>query len=1119
MLRIHRAERADALVRGLGELLTTPPDDPFTADVVAVPSRGVERWISQALSVSLGAQRGRADGVCANVVFPSPTRLVADVVASVGGFARDDDPWSPRRLTWPLLEVIGLSLHEPWCLTLRRHLLDADGVDQGRRVQVALHLAGLFSSYASQRPRLLLDWASGDDTDGAGAPLADDLRWQAELWRRLRAEIGEPSPAERVDDVCARLRVDATLVDLPARLSLFGLTRLTADELQVLDALAAHRDVHLWLPHPSHASWARLAGTTAPALARRVHDTSADLADHPLLRSLGREAREMQLVVGAHVTPADDVHLDLDHDAPGLLGALQRDVHLDRVPDGSHVLDLADRSVQVHACHGRQRQVEVLRETVLGLLEDDPTLEPRDVLVMCPDIEAYAPLLSAAFGLADTATDEVHPGHRLTVRLADRSLRQTNPVLAVVARVLDLADGRMTASDLLDLAAAAPVRSRFRLDDEDLERVGDWVRRSGVRWGLDAEGRTPFGLGGVPQNTWQTGLDRIMVGVTMDEDELRTVGLALPLDDLDSNEIDLAGRLAELVDRVGHAVRSLHREQTPAQWLDALVAVVDDLTHAPPRDDWQTAQARRQLADSLVAPDGGSAPVRLRLADVRALLARGLEGRPTRANFRTGHLTICTMVPMRSVPHRVVCLLGLDDGVFPRGTRVDGDDVLGRSPVVGERDPRAEDRQLFLDAVLAARERLVVLHTGADERTGALRPPAVPVGELLDVLDLTATAPSGRVRDHVVVRHPLQPFDARNFTDGALGHPGPFSFDRASFTGSDALRHDRPPVPGFLPGPLPVGEPGDVALDDLVRFLEHPVRQFLRGRLGLTLLAEEDEPDDALPVEIDSLQQWSVGDRLLAAGLAGTPDSAAVTAEWLRGTLPPGALGRELVAPIQQDAARLVADTTGLRAGEPRAVDLGLVLPDGTRLDGTVPRVHGSQVVRVEYSRLGPKHRLRAWVQLLALAAAEPGTPWTAATVGRGRGGSSMARLVAPPEDVARRLLWSLVRLFREGQAGPVPFSPKTSALYAEKRERGTNPHLSVEAARSQWRKTYDRREIGDFDDAFHRLVWGDAQIEALLVEPPDPSDADWPDEPHRFGQVARRVWSPLLAVETRHDR
>jgi exodeoxyribonuclease V gamma subunit len=300
-------------------------------------------------------------------------------------------------------------------------------------------------------------------------------------------------------------------------------------------------------------------------------------------------------------------------------------------------------------------------------------------------------------------------------------------VLGVAARLLELADARLTASEVLDLVALPPVRRRFRLDDDALERVGDWVRRAGVRWGLDADARGAYGLAGLAQNTWERGLDRILAGVVMDEEDLRTVGSALPLDDVDSTEIDLAGRLTEMLDRISAALDALHREQALETWIAALDDAVDSLVDVAPSDAWQVTQAKAVLASAVASANGRGATT-LRLSDVRALLGDRLRGRPTRANFRTGHLTICTMVPMRSVPHRVVCLLGLDDGVFPRGTRIDGDDVLARRPRVGERDRRSEDRQLFLDAILAAKEKLVVLYTGADERTGAERPPAVPLG-------------------------------------------------------------------------------------------------------------------------------------------------------------------------------------------------------------------------------------------------------------------------------------------------------------------------------------------------------------------------------------------------------
>ncbi|MGZ4502257.1 MAG: exodeoxyribonuclease V subunit gamma [Nocardioidaceae bacterium] len=1109
-LSIHRSERADALVRGLGAMLAATPADPFSADLVAVPSRGVERWIAQSLSTTLGAASGSADGVCANVAFPAPCGLVAEAVAVATGIDPETDPWAEHRLTWALLDVIDACAGEDWCRTLGRHLgLVGGRVDQGRRVAVAQKLAGLFTGYAAQRPAMLREWAAGQDTDGAGSPLGEDVAWQAELWRRLRAAVGVASPAERVEDACARLREDPGLVDLPERLSIFGPTRITADQIAVLEALAEHRDVHLWLPHPSYALWDRVAAAR-PALSSRRDDPTADLPRHPLLGSCGRDAREMQVRLAA--APVADEHLPGAASPGTLLGRLQQDIREDRAPGADHPLADDDRSVQVHACHGRQRQVEVLREVLLGLMEDDPTLEPRDIIVMCPDIESYAPLISAAFGLAvDDAFDEVHPGHRLRVRLADRSLRQTNPVLTFVGRLLDLADARLTVSEVLDLAAMPAVRARFGFDDDELERLGDWVRRSGVRWGLDAEARAPYRLDGVRQNTWQTGLDRVLVGVAMDEDDLRTVGMALPLDDVDSNEADLAGRLAELVDRLALAVAALTGRQPLTAWVEALLTAVDDLTWAPPYDEWQTSEARRELTDALGAAGDRADTVPLTLNDVRAVLAHRLRGRPTRANFRTGQLTMCTMVPMRSVPHRVVCLLGVDDGVFPRGTHADGDDVLARTPRVGERDPRSEDRQLFLDAVLAAGERLVVLYTGADERTGAERPPAVPLGELLDVLDRTARVP---VRSRILVRHPLQPFDARNFVDSALGVSGPFSFDTASYDGARALLGDRRPRPPFLAEPLPDDGVGDtVELEALVAFLEHPAKAFLRRRLGLSAVAEEEEPADALPVELDHLARWGIGDRLLTAGLAGVDREQAVRAEWLRGDLPPGPLGNAVVAPLADDVEALVTKTAGLRAGTPESLDVAVDLDCGIRLVGTVPGVYGDRVVRVVYSRLGAKHRLRAWVYLLMLVASRPDRTWAAATVGRGRSDPMMSCLVAPPAEVAREVLGELVALYRAGQREPLPLAPKTSCSYAEKRRAGSPVKASQAKAATEWRKNFDGRDIGEYDDADHARVWGDAPFQALLTG--HAREGAWAEEDTWFGQLARTVWDPLLTAET----
>jgi exodeoxyribonuclease V gamma subunit len=377
----------------------------------------------------------------------------------------------------------------------------------------------------------------------------------------------------------------------------------------------------------------------------------------------------------------------------------------------------------------------------------------------------------------------------------------------------------------------------------------------------------------------------------------------------------------------------------------------------------------------------------------------------------------------------------------------------------------------------------------------------VPLGELLDLLP------------DVVVRHPLQPFDARNFVAGALGEPGPFSFDASARAGAQALLEPRLARGAFLGGALPARDDRAVELDDLVRFLEHPVRAFLRQRLGLATVDEGEETDDAIPVEVKGLADWGVGDRLLRAGLSGVGRDEAVRAERLRGELPPGALGDAVVTPLARDVEDLVSKTAGLRAGPAEALDVTVDLPDGSRLSGTVPGVHDDRIVRVEYSRLGAKHRVRAWVQLLALVAGRPGRDWRAATVGRGSDGPAMAALAPPAPEDALAALTTLVGLYRRGLCEPLPLAPKTSCVYAERRRAGSPPAGAVAKAAGQWRRSLnDGREIGDFDDAEHRRVWGDARL-ADLLEPSRPGEP-FADEPHRFGQLARQVWDPLLGHE-----
>ena len=1156
MLVVHRAERADGLADALAALLAEPLADEFAAEVVAVPTRGMERWITQRMSAVLGSSTGHADGVCANVTFPFPHRLVSDAVAAASGIDPAADPWLPERATWPLLEVVQESLGEPWLASLAIYLGAAqdppDPVRRARRLGAMRHLAELFDRYSLHRPEMLAAWLAGRDLDAVGAALPDGALWQAELWRRLRARIGLAGPAERRERAYARLDEDPGLADLPGRISLFGLTRLPAGQLQILRALARGRDVHLFLLHPSAALWDAVAaartvsgGGQARRISRRAEDPTAELPANRLLASWGRDAREMQLVLQEGQHPHEHRHHGSAPAVTTLLGRIQNDVRVDRAPpgapfpgqsDGRPALDPDDRSIEVHSCHGRARQVEVIRDAILHALAEDETLEPRDMIVMCPDIETFAPLVQATFGAGEPASDEEEDGAAvppdqlrpvdLRVRLADRSLRQTNAVLGVVSQLLELAEQRLTASQVLDLADRGPVRHRFRLDDDDLARLQDWISQSGIRWGLDAAHRAPFKLEALPHGTWRSGLERLLLGVTMTEDGQRCFQDVLPLDDVDSRSIDLAGRFAELIARLRDAIDSFSEPKSLAEWSGAIGDAADALTETGPRERWQRAELQRvldEMVDEAAGRAAGSSASDLAPAEVRAYLAERLQGRPTRANFRTGHLTVCTLMPMRSVPHRVVCLLGLDDGAFPRKAPRDGDDLMLGDPHVGERDPRSEDRQLLLDALLAATERLIITYTGNDERTNTPRPAAVPVGELLDIADATVRVDGGSARARIVVRHPLQPFDPRNFGAGSLMRGRTWSFDPVTLAGARALIAPRSAPRPFLPAPLAPREGRVIELEDLVRFVEHPVRAFLRQRLGLGLRTGVDEIEDGLLVELDGLQRWGVGQRLLEARLGGVPGRSAIKAEIARGTLPPGVLGQPVIRAVYPIVETIVAQATALvpEGAGADPVDVRVTFDDGRLLSGTVAGVRGEVLLSTMYSRVSPKHRLAAWVRLLALTAGRPEREFSAVTVGRGSRADDVrvARvgpLSADPAQrraTARRQLAVLVDLYDRGMREPLPLFCLTSAAYAQAAAAGQD---AVAAGEREWRTEWSlQREDAELE---HRLVLDGVRTfdELLQLAPrPDESGDAWFDsEPSRLGRLSRRLWDGLLVLE-----
>ena len=1152
VLHLHAAARIEPLAARLAQVCSIAPVDPMLPEWIAVTSEGMRRWLSLELARHLGASApGAGDGIAANIeaAYPGSLRLR---VLETGRPEDAPDPWRVERLAWSLLDVIDEHAAD--------HLLSAlvELPSGGSRFGRIRRVADLFDRYHVHRPEMIRSWAAGQDLDGTGRQLAPHHRWQPHLWRLVRARLAAPSPPERLPGLLQQLRagaLDEELGDLPDRLMIFGLTMLPGGPgfLDLAHAVGSTRDVHLFLLEPSSTIVPKLSrhlSARPPIGVRfRSEDTTANLVTHPLLRSWGRLHRETAvLLVDVERTGLPRVEQVSDpaprrNGAAGavadtVLGRLQADLRSDSAPAGALSADPTDRSVQFHACHGPTRQVEVLRDALLHLLAD-PTLAltEDDILVVCPALERFAPTVEAVFGpsadapRSPSASRATGPAGgagaaggdqvpALRYRIADRSIRSANPVLTAASALLDLADGRFEAPAVLDFISLAPVRARFRFSDDDVARLSEWVTDTNVRWGLDAEHRSTRGVpASLVNNTWRAATDRLLVGAAIhDEDRMLALGDVAP-HGIESDDVVLAGRLADLMWRLGELSEQTTVARPVGRWIELLRSTARTLFATPRDGEWQFEALLRVLGeiDELSTSLEGRSATPLEFGDLRRLLADRLDGTPGRPDFFRGGITISSMTPLRWVPHRVVALLGMDQSAFGAGA-VDGDDLTAANPQLGDRETRAESRQALLESVLAAKERLLIVRDGHDVRTNQEIPPAVVVAELRDTL--LAMVVEGERNDFATrleVHHPRQPFDERSFIPGALLGEQPWGFDGASLAGALARRGRAAVSAPFLTDTFPRDASTVIELTALREFLRQPIRSFLRQQLGLRLPRREDGASALLPVGLSGLERWGIGERMLRALLAGSSLSEWARIERRLGTLPPGAIGEAMIGDLHEVVRQIVsaARDRGLREGPSTATPVDVVLSDGTRIVGSV--LDGLQSsapgpARISYTSAKAEHRMMAWLDLMMLTAQDPSTDWHALGVNRITSSSKLEihdlEVRAPDGDRAGVAIGALevaVDLFRRGAAEPIPLFPKVSRQI----------HLGA-VRNDDW---FGHAGLGDGDDSGTALAYG-YDFETLLSLPRLPGDPEVAERTSsRVECFAHYLWGAIeSSVLDRYD-
>lgn len=964
----------------IAQLVQDEPAGPLELDLLVVPSVAHRRQLTQYLAARVGGP-----GISAGYEFCTLPELLHRLRSSTGA----PDGWRGRALALSIRQVLAQQSTNPELAPIYQHLGSPER-HPGRLHNTTRRIAALFSGYLRQRPQMLADWAAGQAIDPTGQPLGDRDRWQPALWRELIAWHGT-DPVRQHTELLAQLR-GAAVPGLARRILVSSVTELLDAELALLTALAGHHEVHL----------VELSGIRIHP-ARAGSDFARNHSHRPADEPADREARQ---------NPADQ---------RSLLAKVQAEVASDLVPTAGRV----DDSLQIHACAGPNRQVAVLREVLCDLFSADASLQPRDVLVLCPQLDAYAELIRAAFTPDPSETSRWHPGHRLRVQLATSGSQSVNPVLVLLTRLFELYAGRATSADLVELCRLEPIAQRFEFGPDDLERIVQLVGQAQIRWGIDPAQRER-NLVPIHQSTWQAGMDRLLLSLAMGQRPATQLGEVTPVPDVGAGEAALIGRLAELVSRVTAVLAEFGSPASVAGWVERLRIAIDRLV-ALPDDAGQLDQALDVLTGLVTT--AGRVTAEYRAGDFAAQLAEAGRELPGRTNHGNGALLVTELGDAQAIEARVICILGLDDDRFPGSDVVDGDDLLSR-PGAGivrhwTQDRRAIRRQQLLDALLAAREHFIVITQGNDEFTGATRPQPICILDLVNACGVepaTAWQPGSQSRP-LIRWHPLHAHDPAAFT----AHPGiPRSFDEQAYRGARRLLAPTTPVPPRRRLEHPVRPTvGPVELDELTAFLRHPARELLRRQTGITLQASQQILDETLPIAPDPLTGWQVGNEIYADLLAGGSPGQASACAGLGGRILAGQLGSRLLS-SQTAAARAAAERVqAARCGVPRWVDCAFEAADG-QIVGRIP-MSGAHIVQHGFRYAKIDDLLGIWLQILLLSASKPDRIPSGCFVGR-----NALLLTAPPPDQARRLLAGLLRLRTMGLRQAIPMPLRTAAAYLD---------------------------------------------------------------------------------------
>ncbi|AGH81681.1 exodeoxyribonuclease V subunit gamma [Psychromonas sp. CNPT3] len=1053
MFHVYHSNKLSLLKDLLLALIQQSPlENAFENETILVQSPGMAQWLQLEIA--------QETGIAANLDFPLPASFIWQQFKHVLDDVPESSPFNKMAMTWHIMQLLPQCLDDPDFSALQ-HYLDEDETCR-KRFQLSQKIADIFDQYLVYRPQWIEHWdkhsldeiALWDENNINAQPAwINEQRWQAKLWKKLSEKIElhfqEKGKAYHraglYQDFLSILDQGKSLTHLPKRLFVFGVSALPSAYLQALLGLSKHCEVHFLLTNPCRYYWAdivdpkllakrfaqqRQKWSIKQGLIEKGKDSSWQKDDahrawamsgdeesevgNPLLASMGKMGRDFLYQLYCMDQNEIDAFVDIERDS--LLHHLQADIL--SLQDSSQALSLSaidkmaieadDTSLTVHITHTIMREVEVLHDNLLSMFAADSRLTPKDIIVMVPNIDQYAPYVQAVF-------NGVENNRYIPFTLSDVSAQQENPILVSFLQLLNLNQTRYTRENVLALLEVPAILARFNLTQSDFVILQKWIHESGIRWGLNAQSGAQWDLPEQAQNSWLFGLKRMLLGYAMGDALFEGI---LPYDEVEGSQGDLLGRFIDFIDALMSLETDLQQSYDAPQWQQFIYQLIstfyleDDDNHAI------FTLIRDQIDVLMNATEQAEFEQPIALVVLLEFFETHLSSQSNSQRFLTGPVNFCTLMPMRSIPFKVVCLLGMNDGVYPRSIVPMGFDLMAGHRQRGDRSRRDEDRYLFLEALLSAEQRLYISYIGRDVNDNSEKMASVLVSELLnycqqsfvlkkDQASLCGPAAKNLLR---MINHyyPMQSFSS------AYYHGEMQTYDPRWWA---ALNAPKSETKDEVMRRVPLAEPLiEIALLHLKQFLKHPCKAFYNQRLDIYLDIQDSENEKDEPFTLDNLQQYYLKLQQFIVSLEGRPLENLYDELRGAGQLPCGEFGRLVFNKDKQQMIDLADITAGYYVGEIASIKVDLQFAE-KHLSGELTDHCENGLVRVKTGNIKGKDILALWLDHLCYCITHTQN-LNSILLGQGSG----IYFEELPSDYAYQHLQELILLYEDGLQHPLPF-------------------------------------------------------------------------------------------------